>query len=421
MYCGGCVHDNALVTALRQLGHDTLMLPLYLPLTLDEPDQSASMPVFFGGISVYLEQYAAPFRRMPRWIRRLLAARPLLKWAAGRAAKTRADQAGALTLSMLRGEAGHQAGDLDDLVGWLEAHFKPDVICLSNALLAGMARRLGTALHAPVVTLLQGEDSFLDGLPEPHRQAAWTLLRERAADVAAWIAPSQYYARRMAGRLALPDPKVHVVPNGIPLDGYRPRHASDRAPVIGYFARMCPEKGLDTLVDAFLRVKRQPELGHCRLHVGGGCGPGDAPFVRRLRERLAAAGAAPHTRFLPNADRAGKLRFYGELTVFSVPALYGEAFGLYVIEALAAGVPVVQPRHAAFPEILAATGGGVLCEPGDADALAEALSSLLRDPARADELGRNGQRIVREQFTAERMARDVLRVCETACQAARSG
>src|SRR5215467_4818424 len=65
MYCGNCLRDNALVEALRRLGHEVLMVPLYLPLTLDEPDQSTNTPIFFSGINVYLEQKSASFRRIP--------------------------------------------------------------------------------------------------------------------------------------------------------------------------------------------------------------------------------------------------------------------------------------------------------------------------------------------------------------------
>ncbi len=171
MYCGGCLRDNALVAALRRLGHQATMVPLYLPLTLDEADQSAGTPVFFGGLNVYLEQKSALFRGAPGWLRDLLSSPGLLKWAAGKAAKTRAADLGELTLSMLRGEAGNQARELEDLIAWLRTQPPPDVICLSNALLIGMARRLKTDLRVPVACALQGEDFFLDGLPEPHRPA----------------------------------------------------------------------------------------------------------------------------------------------------------------------------------------------------------------------------------------------------------
>ncbi len=428
MYCGGCFHDNALVMALRQLGQETLMVPLYLPLTLDEPDQSATTPVFFGGISVYLEQKLPFLRHLPRRFRQVLASRSFLKWAAGKAAKTRAEEVGELTLSMLRGEHGNQACEIDDLVTWLRSHGRPDVICLSNALLTGMARRLRAELHVPVVCLLQGEDSFVDGLPPGQREQAWAALAERAEDIDAFIAPSGYYAERMIERMKLPVGKVRVVMNGINLEGFgaansRTPMAEDRqaAPVVGYFTRQCPEKGLDTLVEAYLLLKKRLGMQPVRLHVGGGCGPNDQPFVHRLQQRLAAEGVAQDVRFFPNVDRAGKLQFFAELSVFSVPAVYGEAFGLYVLEALAAGVPVVQPRHAAFPELIAATGGGVLYDPGTPEALADALESLLRQPSWAQQLGQRGQQVVHETFTAEIMARNVLRVFDEVAQRKAAG
>src|SRR5215831_16070622 len=94
MFCGNCLRDNALVTALRDLGHQVLMIPLYLPLTLDEADQSAGTPIFYSGINVYLEQKSALFRRAPDWVHSLFTGRGLLKWAAGKAAKTRAADVG---------------------------------------------------------------------------------------------------------------------------------------------------------------------------------------------------------------------------------------------------------------------------------------------------------------------------------------
>src|ERR1051326_6809429 len=104
MYCGNCFRDNALVAVLRKMGHEVTMVPLYLPLTLDEPDQSTNTPIFFSGINVYLEQKSSFFQHAPEWLHRALAARPLLKWASGYAAKTNASELGELTLSMLRGE-----------------------------------------------------------------------------------------------------------------------------------------------------------------------------------------------------------------------------------------------------------------------------------------------------------------------------
>ncbi len=418
MYCGNCFRDNALVRELRRLGHDVTMISLYLPLTLDEADESAATPIFFGGISVYLEQKSNLFQRAPQWLRRLLASRRLLAWAGSRAAKTRASEVGDMMLSMLRGEEGRQARELDELIAWLKTQPQPDVICLSNALLVGLARKLKSELRTPVICTLQGEDAFLDGLPDSHRDAAWQLLRERSADVDMFIAPSRYFGDLMTRRLGLPPGKVSVVHNGINLDGYgkannhEPRTTNHTAPVLGYLARMSKDKGLDTLVEAFISLKQRGTIPRLKLQIAGSCGPGDEPFVQSLRKRLAEAGYIGEVAFLPNLTRAEKIDFLRGLNVFSVPALYGEAFGLYVIEAQAAGVPVVQPRHAAFPEIIEATGGGILCEPGDAKSLADKIEELLLNPTQATALGERGRAAIIEKFSVEAMAGATLRVFE---------
>jgi glycosyltransferase involved in cell wall biosynthesis len=424
MYCGNCVRDNALVAALRTLGHQVLMVPLYLPLTLDEADQSAGTPIFFGGINVYLEQKSALFRKEPRWLHHLLDSPSLLKWAAGRAGNTRAEHLGALTLSMVRGEAGNQARELEDLITWLKTQPKPDVIFLSNALLVGMTRQLKRDLDRPIVCMLQGEDYFLDSLSEPHRAACWSTLAERSKDVDLFIAPSRYFAELMRGRLGLAPERVRVVYNGISLDGYpgengavgkpvdgkaiSPQREAKGPPVLGFFARMCREKGLDTLVEAFITLRKRQRVAGLRLCVAGSLGPADERLVNSLRERLAAAGLANEAQFHPNVDRATKLALLESFSVFSVPARYGEAFGLYVIEALAAGVPVVQPHTAAFPELVELTGGGILYEPGNAEALVEAIEGVLLEPGRSQALGTAGKRAIFEKLSAEAMARNIV-------------
>jgi len=411
MYCGGCFRDNDLVTALRRLGHEALMVPLYLPLTLDEPDQSAGTPIFFGGISVYLDQKLGLFRNAPAWVHSLLSWRPLLQWASGRAAKTRAEDVGEMTLSMIRGEEGLQARELEDLIAWLKTQPKPDAICLSNVLLAGMARRLKGALGTPVVCLLTGEDTFLDSLPESVRALTWNTLAQRCADIDLFLPPSRYFGDLMQRRLHLRPEQLHLVPNGIGLADYdsleslsnRPLPA---VPTLGFFARMCPQKGLDLLVDAYLLLKQRDETRALRLHIGGGCGPGDEPFVAEQRRKLASAGVLTDVQFFPNVDHAQKVAFYQGLSVFSTPAMYGEAFGLYLLEAWAAGVPVVQPCYAAFPELVDSTGAGLLCKPADPVSLADGIAELLREPARARELGLRGSQAVRERFSREHMAQN---------------
>jgi glycosyltransferase involved in cell wall biosynthesis len=422
MFCGACLRDNALVTALQRLGHSAVMTPLYLPLTLDEADQSAGTPLFYGGINVFLEQHSALFRHSPKWLHRLLAAPGLLKMAAGPATRTRPEHLGPITLSMLRGEDGRQSRELDELILWLRGE-KPDVICLSNALLIGMTRRLRSELRVPVVCTFQGEDWFLDTLPPGPRELAWQTVAERAAEADLFIAPSRYFADLMQKRLHLPPERIRVVFNGINLDGFsanpqsairNPQSAIPQFPTLGFFARMCREKGLDKLGAAFLLLKKRDRVKNLKLRVGGSCGPADQVVVDELRGRLEKAGVAGDVDFVPNPSRAAKLDFLRTLSVFSVPATYNEAFGLYLIEALASGVSIVQPAHSAFPEIVQATGGGLLCDPHDLNSLADAIESLLLDPSRARALGEAGRKAVAEKFSAETMARQVAGHCADA-------
>ncbi|MDB6123910.1 MAG: hypothetical protein JWQ71_2903 [Pedosphaera sp.] len=414
MFCGNCFRDNALVGALRKKGHSVLMVPLYLPLTLDEADQTEGTPIFFNGINVYLEQKSTFFREGPAWMHKLFASPKLLKLVAGRAAKTRAADLGEITLSMIRGEEGNQAREIEQLIAFFKTQPRPDIICLSNALLIGMARRIKAELGVPIACVLQGEDSFLDGLPDSHRDLTWQTLAERCRDVDLFIPPTRYFAELMGKRLNLPPGRVRVIYNGINLEGFETiqneklKIKNEEPPVLGYFARMCREKGLDTLVEAFIILKERNRVKELKLKVGGGCGPTDEPFVNTLRDRLRAKVFLNDVEFYPNVDRTEKQKFFRSLSVFSVPALYGEAFGLYVIEAMASGVPVVQPRHAAFPEIIEVSGGGVICEPRNPKALADAIEQILLSPEQACALGTAGRKAVEERFNAEQMATETL-------------
>ena len=404
MYCGNCFRDNALVAQLRRMGHHALMVPLYLPLTLDEADQSEGTPLFFSGLNVYLAQKFNCFQKAPNWLRSMLTSGRLLNWLGNFAGKTRGAEAGDLTLSMMRGEAGNQARELEQLIAWLKEHEQPDVVCLSNALITGLAKRIRQELGVPVVCLLEGEDAFLDSLPSPQREQTWAELSKRVADIDLFIAPTRYYADAMAQRAGIPAAKLEHINNGINLDGFEPSDLPDDPPVLGYFARMCPEKGLDALVDAFVRLKQTGPIPGLKLAIGGGCQPGDKAFVEKQKARLRAAGLLGEVTFRVNLDRDAKLVFYRGLTVLSVPAPYGEAFGLYVVEAMASGVPVVAPDDASFPEIVEGNGAGVICEKDNPQALADAIGQLLLDRERLAKCAAAGRQAAVQTFNIERMA-----------------
>ena len=398
---------------LRRQGHDIVMVPLYLPMTLDEAPAQSDTPTFFGGINVFLSQKLSWHRRAPEWFRRWFDSPRLLKWAAGKTAKTRASDVGELTVSMLEGEAGNQSRELGELIEWLHRLPQLDAVYLSNALLVGFVRELKSALGTRVICFLQSEESFLDGMPEPYRTSAWTHLAKRAEEVDGWIAPTRYFADRMGERLALSSAKLQVVSNGISLDGYSalpPRPPLDsRSPLkLGFFARQCADKGLDLVVDAFIELRRRAIIPDLQLQVGGGCGPGDIEFVAVQKRKLAAAGVADAASFHPNLSRDEKVAFLASCDVISVPARFSEAFGLYTIEAMAAGTPIVQPDVCGFREIIADTGGGVVYPRNDAPGLANALEPLLRRPARLRELGAAGRLAVFQRYSDEVMAREVV-------------
>jgi len=406
MYCGGCMRDNALTAALRRLGHDALQIPLYTPLTTDEADNSIDR-VFFGGVNVYLQQKSKLLNHLPKWLDKKIDSPEFLRFATGFGMKTNPADLGDMTVSMLQGEDGKQARELDKLIEWLKESCRPDVIMLSNALMIGTAHRLRSELNVPIVCTLQGEDYFLDHLPVQNREQAWGLLRSNAEHVDTFIAVSRYYAETMKARLQLPDSKIAAIQNGIDLSGYAPPATLPEKPTIVFLARMAPEKGLQTLVDAFMLLRTKPEHSELRLRIGGSLTANDKDFVSGLQKQLKSSGLLPYVEFLPNLDKNEKIALLQSGTVFSVPATYGESFGLFVLESLACGVPVVQPRHASFPEILVETGGGILCEPNDVTDLANTLESILKNPSEAKRLGDEGRVNVHSKFSVNRMAADV--------------
>ena len=405
MYCGSCMKDNTLVGALGRLGHDALLIPTYTPIRTDEEDVSQGR-VFFGGINVYLQQKSRLFRHTPWLLDRLLDVPALLRRVSRFAVRTQADRLGDLTVSMLQGHLGKQRKEVRKLVRWLATDFRPDVVVLTNVLLSGLVPTLRQAWRGPILGTLQGDDIFLEALPPDDRRRAIELIQQNCQGVDGYFATSRYYADFMAGYLGLPRDRMHVVYPGIHLKGHGgPREVRDRPPyTIGYFARICPEKGLHNLVDAFLAIRRIPSAPDCRLRVAGWLGENHRPFFNEQMKKLRDAGSADRVEHVDCPTHADKVRFLQSLDVLSVPTTYREPKGLYVLEALANGVPVVQPRHGSFPELIEATGAGLLVEPGNVEALAQGLCQLLADVPLRRRVAEQGKKAVSARFTAERMA-----------------
>jgi glycosyltransferase involved in cell wall biosynthesis len=411
MYCGSCMHDNTLAAALVRHGCDTLLVPTYTPIRTDEEDVSQRR-VFFGGINVYLQQKLGLFRHTPWLLDRLLDARPLLRWVSRFAVRTRAEDLGDLAVSVLEGEHGRQAKEVRKIVRWLADDVRPRLVHLSAALLSGVVHEVKRGLGVPVLCSLQGDDIFLESLPEPHRGRALGLVREHCREIDGFVATSAAYADFMAGYLEIPRHRIEVVLPGLDLRGHGgPRPESAGRPfTVGYFARICHAKGFHVLADAFRRLRRKPGTEGCRLHASGWLGGSDRGYFEDAVGGLHADGLGESFHHGECPDHASKVRFLQGLDVLSVPTVYREPKGLYVLEALANGVPVVQPRHGSFPELVGATGGGILVNPEDPADLADKLEALVRNPAHAAELGRKGREAVHAHFHADRMARETLAV-----------
>src|SRR5262245_17998750 len=408
MYCGSCLRDNALAAELLRRGHDVLLTPVYTPTRTDERNVSYRH-VFFGGISVNLERHAPVFRYTPRVLHRLWDSTWALRLATKRQISVNPRSLGELTVSMLRGEQGFQRKEISKLLDWLRREPRFDVVNLPYALLIGLAEPLRRALKVPICCTLQGEDLFLDGLGEPYRSESLNLIREAAGHVDAFLAVSQYYADYMPKYLRVPAAKVRVAPLGINLEGYTLRRPdrSGEPFTIGFFARVAPEKGLHVLCDAYRRMRATSASGKARLVAAGYLAPEHREYLADISRQMEQSGLASEFEYRGEVDRAGKIAFLQSLDVMSVPATYDEPKGMFLFEAMALGVPVVQPRRGAFPEIIEKTGGGLLVDVGDLDALARALHQLQIDPGQRAALGAAGAAGVRAHYTVGQMAETV--------------
>lgn len=401
MYCGSCLRDNRLAATMIEHGRDVVLLPLYTPLRTDEPDVSQAK-VLYGGVNVYLAQRFSWFRLLPRFITRVLDAPGVLRGLSSWSGSVDPRQLGALTASVLRGEHGGQQRELRGLIEVLR-DLRPSHVHLPNLPFVGVASALKRELGVPVFCTLSGEDIFLNDLPEPYKAECFDLIRRTAANIDGYVAVSEYYGRFAAKHFDLPVDRVHIVPLGVRAEDYAGRPARSGSPwTIGYLARICFAKGLHNLVAAWIDLRRAGR--NCRLHVAGYLASGDRPYLRDIEQKVAASGFAADFRNYGEVTREQKIEFLHNCDVLSVPTVYHEAKGLFVLEAVAAGVPVVQPNHGSFPELIRETGGGLLYEPDRPGALASTLARFMDEPALAEQLGEQGRAAVFEKFTDRLMA-----------------
>jgi glycosyltransferase involved in cell wall biosynthesis len=408
-YCGNCLRDSKYFDTLRKMGHDVIKVPMYLPIFSDERDLN-EVPVFYGAVSIYLKQLMPLFRKAPAWVDKLLNSKPMLKYAASKAGSTRAKGLEEMTISMLLGEKGKQHEELERMTDWMKDHFKPDVVHLSNALLSGLARKLKEKLNVPVVCSLQDEDVWVDIMSAQNRKRVWDLMAENAAYVDRFISVSHYYAAVSAEKMSISPDKISSIHIGVDPSEYEYRNSREKARTIGYISRMCHENGLDILADAFILLKKQKAFDDLKLIITGGQTGDDKLYLRQIRKKLDKSGLLSSVDFHKEFEGEGRKAFFAKASVISVPVRNGEAFGIYIAESLASGIPVVQPALGAFPEVLATTGGGIIYRENNPEGLSSALKQLLDDPERLMQLSEEARKGAEQHLSINELAKELVEV-----------
>jgi glycosyltransferase involved in cell wall biosynthesis len=387
---------------------------MYLPLFADEHDLSREVPVFYGAISIYLKQQFPIFRRAPRWVDRALNSKPMLKLASKFAGSTNAKGLEEMTISMLLGEEGQQKEELQVMVDWIVENCDPDVIHLSNALLLGLAHELGERMNVPVICSLQDEDVWVDVMKPSAAETVWKLMSKKAEHVAKFISVSDYYAGVMKEKMSLPEASVSSVHIGVDPADYTFKAVSEKKRNIGYISRMCHSNGMDILVDAFILLKQKPGFEDVNLVLTGGSTGDDKKFLSDIRSRIKEHGLHGQVEYHEDFEEEGLREYLEKVALVSVPVRNGEAFGIYLLECMASGIPVVQPALGAFPEIIELTGGGVTYKDNTPEALALELEKLLSDPEEMDRLSRQGKEGVDKHFHIDIQAERMVKVYEEA-------
>jgi glycosyltransferase involved in cell wall biosynthesis len=216
---------------------------------------------------------------------------------------------------------------------------------------------------------------------------------------------------------------MHVVRLGLRLEGHG--NGAPRPPdgpfVVGYLARICPEKGLHLAAEAFVRLAARAGPERVRLAIAGYLGERDRAYKAEVLRALGERGLSARVDDVGEVDFAGKVAFLRGLDVLSVPTVYREPKGLFALEALANGVPVVLPRHGAFPELVLGTGGGLLHDPGDPESIARELARMLDDPAARAHFAAAGREAVRRDWSDAAAARATLKLYGSFVQNGRPG
>jgi glycosyltransferase involved in cell wall biosynthesis len=255
---------------------------------------------------------------------------------------------------------------------------------------------------------------WVDVMEDKYRREVWDLMSDRGKDVDVFIPVSDYYAEEIHQKMTILKKQMHTIHLGVDPADYSPKPITEKHPVIGYISRMCEENGLAVLVDAFILLKQKPEFESVKLKITGGKTGDDIHFIKEQKQKIVKAALESDVFWVEEFEGEERQKFFDSVRLISVPVLNGEAFGLYMLEAMASGIPMVQPALGAFPEVISLSGGGVVYGENKPERLARALGNLILNDEKLQELSLAGIAGVKVHFDIHHQAEKMVKVYESA-------
>ena len=402
-YCGNCFRDNLQASALRNAGHEVIIMPLYLPLK--QESFRANTPLFFPATTYYVAQKFFGKRKMPQWMKKLTGSEAMLKIASSRSGTTSAKGMEDMTLSMIKGDDLAFMDHINQMINWIQTQEKPDIIHLSSTLIIGIAKVLRNRLNIPIICSVQDEEIWIDSLNKEDASRAWQSITDNIGYIDHFITTSEFYKDVAMKRIPLRE--VAVIYPGVDCKKYASEDYP-KDPTIGFFYRMNRENGLDILAEAFVKLKKKNAIKNLKLKIGGGYTNENKQFLKEVKNTL-----TPYSADVEISDSYSleeQVRFYSEISVISVPITFNESVGLYLCEAFAAGRPAVEPATGSFPEIVGEAG--ILYSPNNSDTLAETLEKLLTDTYQYNQSAEKAMELSSTRYNEQILANQLLALYE---------
>jgi glycosyltransferase involved in cell wall biosynthesis len=378
---------------------------MYLPVNEAGGNEGDAVPVMFGAVRLYLIDKFPFLKRVPDKLLGALDNSAILDLAASFAASTRAGGHEEMTIGMIKGESGPFADEFDKLSEWLLKQ-KPDLIFLPNAFLLGIASAVKAKSNIPVICMLQDEHVWVDASSPEYRDKTWDIILEKCAKADMLCTHSLWYKEKFCSLTDVCAERIKVIPFGVDPAKYTLSYGSNRQTSIGYISRLCGVLGMGVLADAYCQLLKNKKCGKPVLEFCGGYTNDDLAVIKESRKKVASFGG--EMRIHKNFSLDHRTAFLSSLSILSVPVRESIAFGGFITEAMASGVPVVQPDDGGFTEVVSETGCGVLYSPNTPEALAAALEEVLSDTDKLKLMAQAGRDAVLRKYNNVNMAQEAL-------------